>query len=208
MGSGRLGTLGKSPRFDNNDGFTHCKSTCRTHKLLCVADPFHVEQDASRVRILAEKIDEVTEIHIAHGAERGKHAESDMLGNCPVKYCTTQRTTLGYESDVSGWGAGSHECCIQAGIRPHKAQAIRPKNAHAVFLPRGHYSLLQQSPFLADLFKASRDNDQSADTRPAAGFGGVLPPKQPCVIKPGAVQNNHQFQIVDFRGILGKLAQT
>ena len=151
-------------RFQDDDRLAHGIGPCRTHEFSCTADVLHIKENAPRLVVPGQEIDEISEIDVNHRSKRGKHAETNMFIHRPVEYCRGQRTALGYEGDMTGQRVCPRTPDVEARLRPDKTKGIGPQNAQIMFLPCRPY------PLLAALARHIREDD---GTR-GAGFTAFL----------------------------------
>jgi hypothetical protein len=78
MRSGGFRRSSGSADFDGDDRFRERDFPRSRKKRTRVADRLHVEQDAARVRIVAEMINQIAPVHIGHGADGNEGAETEL----------------------------------------------------------------------------------------------------------------------------------
>ena len=81
--------------FDDNDRFGQCHLASGGEKRARVSDALHVDDDAPRMRIIAEVVNEIAPVHIEHRADRDKSAEADVLSKAPIQDRCAQARRFG-----------------------------------------------------------------------------------------------------------------
>jgi hypothetical protein len=142
-------------------------------ELTHVADRLHVQDDALRVGIVAEVIEQVGEIDIGHCTDADKSTETDVLRVGPVEDRRADRPTLAEECDLAGQSHAGGKTRVQTARWALDAKAIWTNKVHSA--TRGWANLVfQLFPFDPEFGKAGGDNNGCLDTalRRIADHGG------------------------------------
>src|SRR5438552_17871335 len=102
MRRGGLGGLLGTAGFNHDDGFVQRYFSRGGEKRARVADRFHVDHDAARVRIVAQVIDQIAPTYVEHRTGRDEGAEADLLTQAPVENGGTHRAALADEGERAG----------------------------------------------------------------------------------------------------------
>ena len=151
------------PDLDDDDWFRKRDLTRSGKKRARVAHRFHVKQNAARVRIVAEMINQIAPVHIGHGTDGNEGAEPELGRPAPIENRSAERAALTDESDIAGQRERLCERRVQTDVRQHHADAIRPDDPH---LPASFENLLFEfSTSRSALLESSRDNHRAFHIR-------------------------------------------
>ena len=78
------------------------------------------------VLVRGEIIKHVAEIDVGHFPQRNDVRESDVAGGSPINNRGDQGAGLGYEGQIAGERRTMRKTRIEADIRNHKSDAVRP----------------------------------------------------------------------------------
>ncbi len=163
VGEGHRGALRVASGLEDDDRLVAREPASRAHEPPRVADALHVDEDASRLLVLAEEVDQVGEVDVDHPAHRGEHREAHMRVDRPVEHAGAQRTALRDERDVARLGVDLQERCVEADRRADDAQAVGPDDAHRAVAQDGSDALVEQRALCARLGEAGRYDDRATD---------------------------------------------
>src|ERR671910_1669060 len=121
-----LGTSG----FDHYYRFGQGDLAGRREERTGVADRLHVDDDALRIGVVAEVVDQVSPTYVHHGAYADERREPDVLHKALVQDGREQCPTLAQERHVSGTGDGTGEGGVEPCGRLHDAEAIGTDDPH------------------------------------------------------------------------------
>src|SRR5260370_7891121 len=91
-----------------------------------MSDRLHVNDDATRIRIVPEIIDQVAPAHVQHRTHRDEGAEAYKLAKTPIENGRAQRPALADEGDVAGARHGPGAIPFQTPQAAHDSSAVRP----------------------------------------------------------------------------------
>ena len=89
------------PDLDRDDWFRKRNFACSGKKRTRVAHRFHVKQNAARVRIVAEMINQIAPVHIGHGTDGNERAEPELGRSAPIENRRAKRAALTDKPDVA-----------------------------------------------------------------------------------------------------------
>src|SRR5262249_18783496 len=118
-------------RLDDDDLLGAGRGPGGAEELADVADRLHVEDDAARVGVVAEVVDEVGEVHVEHGAHADEAAEADVGFPGPVEDGGADGAALAEQGDLAGPGHPGGEAGVEAADGVDDAQAVGADDAHA-----------------------------------------------------------------------------
>ena len=104
MRAGRMRCCFRSSRLNDDDWFAESHFACSGKEGACVADGFHIQKNALRLRVLAKKRNQISPTHIEHRAGRDDGAESNLFLKAPIKDCRQQGSALTEEGYVASPG--------------------------------------------------------------------------------------------------------
>jgi hypothetical protein len=170
MGGRGPGRGGEAAGLEGDDRLLPGERARRGHEAPGVRDGFDVEDDGPRVRVLAEVVDEVAEVHVERVPDRHEVRESDPALQRPVEHRRAQRARLRDERDVTVLGECRREARVQVDARDDDAEAVGAEDPHPVEAC-AHLADLLLEPLagVAGLLEARRDDDEAADPGLAAG---------------------------------------
>ena len=149
----------RAAALDDDDRLALGEVPRRAHELARVGDRLDVQDDAARVRVGAEVVDEVAEVHVGHGADADEGAEADLVGGRPVEDGGAQGAGLAEEGHAAGRRDDVCEGDVEVQAGADVAEAVGPDDAHAVALGDGADLFLELLAGVADLLEAGRDDD-------------------------------------------------
>ncbi len=167
VGCRGVGSLAGASGLDHDDGLVESHFARRGEECAGITDGLHVDDDAARVWVITEVIDEIRPSHVQHGTNREKCAEAGLFLEAPIENGCAERAALTDESDGS---LPCHRTCergIQAGNWAHDTQAVWPDDAH---LPAANFfkdAVFQFNPVGPGLLETRRDDHRAFDA--AAG---------------------------------------
>ena len=93
--------------------------------------------------MIGEVVQGVTEIDVGHVTQRNQVRKADAMACGPIQYRSHDRTRLGHEGQMAGFGRRLGETGIDAETRDQDAQAVRADDAQIEWLRRVQDRLLQ-----------------------------------------------------------------
>ena len=163
----------RAAALDDDDRFGLREVAGGAHELAGVGDGLDVEDDAGRVGVGAEVVDEVAEVDVGHGADADEGAEADLVGGRPVEDRRAEGARLTEEGDAPRRRDHVGEGRVEAARRADVAEAVGAEHAHAVGLGDGAHFLLELLAGFAGLSEAGTHDHGAADPRLAAVAHGV-----------------------------------
>jgi hypothetical protein len=158
--------------FEEDDGLVAGEPADGADEELHIADDlFHVEDDALRVGVLGEEIDDVPEIHVDGRPQGDDRAEADVGAEPPVEKSPAEVPHVGDEGDISPLRIILEEGGVEPHGRAHDPQAVGTDDPHAVAvsLIDPDDIFLQAPPLWTRFPKPGGDDDESFHSGPAAG---------------------------------------
>ena len=153
---------GSAAGLDHVDGLAQRHLASRGNERARVADRLHVDHDRLRIRVVAEVVDQVTPVHVHHGADGHERGVAQTLLQRPVQHGAHQRTALADERDLALQSHLARERRVQTRGGHHRAQAVGADDAHVVLAGLLEAGVLQSSALLADLLETGGDDDDAA----------------------------------------------
>ena len=118
------------PRLNYDHRLLQRHGPRRRKKRTRIAHRLHVNQNAVRVRIVPEVINQVPPAHVQHRSRGNNRAESHLLLQAPVQNGRLQRSALAQQGHIAGERQVVRECRVERREGIHDSQAIRPYQAH------------------------------------------------------------------------------
>ena len=143
VGGGRFRGGTSAADFEHDDGLAQRDFTRGGQEAARIPHRLHVADDALRVGIVAEPVNQIPPTHIDHGADGDEAAEPHLLAQAPVQHRRAERSALAEEGDAAGARRVLAETRVEARMRHHETEAVRPEQAHAA-APRFFEDLLLQ----------------------------------------------------------------
>ncbi len=168
MGERGPSALGVASRLENDDRLVAGESARRAHEPPSVPDVLHVDQDAARLLVFSQVVDEVREVDVDHAAHRGEHREPDVRAHRPVEHARAEGAALRDQSDVPGLGLDGEKRCVEPHGGADDAQAVGSHDAHRAVLEDVADPLLELGARGPRLREARRDDDGAAHARRGA----------------------------------------
>src|SRR5687768_6272856 len=94
----RLSRRSGAPSLDDDNRLAEGDFTRSRQERASIAYRFHVDDDAVRLRVIAEVINQVAPADIKHGANRDESAEADVFLKAPVENRCAERAALADEA--------------------------------------------------------------------------------------------------------------
>ncbi len=164
MRSGGLGCPFGAPGLDDNNRLGQRDFTGGREKRPCIADRFHVDDNALGAWIIAQVMDQIAPADIQHRTDGDKGSETHILLEAPVKNGRAQRAALTDEANLAGARNGVGKGGVHAAQAVHHTQAVGADDAHLVARLR-HDLRLQRDTLRTGLLEAGRDDDRAAHAR-------------------------------------------
>ncbi len=118
--------------LDDDDGLVARRRPRGRHELARRVDRFDVEQDRARVRVAAEVVEQVAEVHVGRVAERDEVREPDAAALRVVEHRGRQRAGLGNERERARARADVREACIEPDAGHQQADAVGAEDPQAM----------------------------------------------------------------------------
>ena len=118
--------------LDDDDRFCPGRGAGRGHEFRGVLNGLDVEQDRSGRAVGREVVEQIAEIDVDLISERYDRGKTQSAPRGPLDQARGNRAGLRNQRKVARMRHVCGETCIQPGSRCLDAQAIRPKQAHAV----------------------------------------------------------------------------
>ena len=159
----------RASRLDHDDRLLQRDRPRRGEERTRVADRLYIDEDALRMRVAGQVVDQIAEADVQHRAQRGKGREAHVRFQAPVEDGSEQRAALAQKGHVAlvRHRTGKRGVEPRAGV--HHPQAVGANHANPRFSRDGHDLPLQLGPLGADLLEAGGDDDDAADA-----CGGTL----------------------------------
>ena len=145
--------------LDQDHRFDACGGTQRAHEAARIADALDVHQDALRLRVGYQIVEDLAEIHIGRRAHGNDAGEADIVECRPIQNGGAQCPGLRNERDIADVGAALVESCVQSDGGAHDAQAVRADQADVVLVCGFHHFAFQRGAFGADFTETGGDDD-------------------------------------------------
>ena len=145
-----------SPDLDDDNWFRKRNLTRSRKKRARVAHRFHIKQNAARVRIVAEMINQIAPVHIGHGTDGNERAEPELCRPAPIENRRAKRAALTDESNIARQCQRVCERRVQTDVGQHHPDTVRADDPH---LPASFENLLFEfSTSRSALLESGRDN--------------------------------------------------
>ena len=154
-----LGRLGRPTGLDDDDRLGQRDLARGRQEGARVADRLHVDDDAGRVRVVAEVVDDVAPADVEHRAERDDRAEAHVLGRAPVEHGGEQRAALADEADRPGAAMPAAKVAFRPPIGFITPRQLGPTTRIPSRAPRPGPPL-ELRALRADLLEPGRDDDR------------------------------------------------
>jgi hypothetical protein len=156
--------------LDHEDRLAARRGAQGAHEAARLADALDIDQDALRLRIGGEVVENLAEVDIGRRAHRHHAGKTDVVGRRPVEDGGTQGARLRHQRQVAGLDAAVEEGCIEPETGTHDAQTVGADDAHAVG-PGGsqHFALKLGAP-AAGLAEAGGQHHRRTHPMFAAGL--------------------------------------
>src|SRR5665648_83804 len=168
VAGGRKRAARRAAALDDDDRLALGEVPRGAHEFARVSDRLDVEDDAARVRVGAEVVDEVAEVHVGHGADAHEGAETHLVGGRPVENGGAEGAGLAEERDASGGRDHVGEGHVEVHAGADVTQAVGADHAHAVALGDSVDVFLELLAGAADLLEAGGHDDGAGHARLAA----------------------------------------
>src|SRR5215204_3544918 len=164
MGGRRLACGLRASGFDHYYRLGQGGLAGRREERAGVTDGLHVDDDALRVRVVAEVVDQISPAHVHHRAHADERREPDVLHKALVQDGREQSPALTQKSHVARAGDGAGESGVEARGWFHYAEAVGTDDPHPA--PPGLLEdlALELCPLGPSLPETGRDNYGPLDT--------------------------------------------
>jgi len=160
--------LGKAARLHGDDRLGPGEGAGSAQELARIGHGLHVEDDAPRLPVHAEVVDQVSEVDVDHGPDGHKMAEPDPIVDGPLHDGSAECPRLREKGNASVQGHPGAEARVKLQGRDDQSEAVGPDDADTVGFCPAEQLLLQLLSLLPDFPESGSGDDHAEDSRPAA----------------------------------------
>ena len=132
MGERRLAAGGLAPGLHHHHRLGIGGRAQRAHEAPRVADAFHVDQDALRLRVVGQEVQRLRQVDRGVGPERDDGGEADAVVARPVEDGRGERARLRHQAQRPAGRQRAQRAGVELQRRALEAQAVRAQQVHAV----------------------------------------------------------------------------
>ena len=157
-----------TPHFHHDHGLEAGGGAQRAHEAARIADAFDVEQNAARLRIVGEVVEDFAEVEIGRRAGGDHAGKADAVGFRPVQHGGADCAGLRHQREIAAQGGALAEGGVQPDRRPLDAETVGADEADAVLLRCPDHGRFQRRAWFAHLAETGRQHDGVTDAALAA----------------------------------------